>query len=149
MLIGVPAAGKTTWVKQNKDGNTLVASSDDFIERYADEHDKTYNDVFHSMIKKATQYAKEVAQQAYDLKMDLILDQTNLTRKSRAGKMVNVPKDYEKIAVYFPTPPSDIHKKRLDSRPGKNIPAHIITSMISTLEPPNKDEGFNKIIVAE
>jgi predicted kinase len=149
MLIGVPAAGKSTWIKQHAKPGTLVASSDDYIEKVADAEGKTYNDVFSDVIKAANNHARQVAKQAYDLKLDLIWDQTNLTRKSRASKLATVPKDYKKIAVFFSTPHPDVHKKRLDSRPGKSIPGHIIHSMISTIEKPSKDEGFDEIITAQ
>ena len=37
-------------------------------------------------------------------------------------------------------------KSRLASRPGKTIPANVVMGMISQLEEPTKDEGFNVII---
>lgn len=145
MLIGVPGAGKSTWIKQHNQ-NTLVASSDDYIEQQASKDNKTYNDVFDQHIKAANQYARQIAQKAFETGQDLIWDQTNLTKKSRKPKLDMVPKGYEKIAVYFSTPPADVHKKRLDSRPGKSIPDYIINSMINSLEPPSRSEGFDEII---
>ena len=147
MLIGVPASGKSTWIKQNKPG-ALVASSDDYIEKVADKAGSTYNAAFDDNIKAANQHARYIAKQAFDLGADLIWDQTNLTRKSRKAKLAIVPKHYKKIAVYFPTPAPEVHKKRLDGRPGKNIPDFVMNSMIKTLEPPSKEEGFDEIIAA-
>lgn len=147
MLVGVPAAGKSTWIKQNKPG-ALVASSDDYIEKAADKAGSTYNAAFDDNIKAANQHARFVAQQAFDLDADLIWDQTNLTRKSRKSKLAMVPKHYKKIAVFFPTPHADMHKKRLASRPGKSIPDYVLDSMIKTMEPPSKDEGFDEVITA-
>jgi predicted kinase len=121
---------------------------DDYIEQQASKSGKTYNDAFDEHIKAANQFAKHIAQQAFDLKADLIWDQTNLTKKSRKSKLDMVPKDYEKIAVFFPTPHADVHQKRLDSRPGKTIPNYILNSMINSIEPPSKSEGFDQIITA-
>jgi len=59
-----------------------------------------------------------------------------------------VPDEYQKIAVYFPTPDSDELKRRLDSRAGKTIPANILMGMASQLQPPTKDEGFDDVRVA-
>ena len=37
-------------------------------------------------------------------KKNIILDQTNLSRKSRLEKLKLVPKDYEKVCIFFMTP---------------------------------------------
>lgn len=147
MLIGVPASGKSTWVKQNRRG-AVVASSDDYIEKQAERLGSTYNDVFNDYVKDANRHAQETAKRAFADNMDVIWDQTNLTKNSRKSKLAMAPKGYEKIAVYFPTPAPEIHKKRLAGRPGKQIPDFVLNSMTKTLEPPSKDEGFDDIITA-
>jgi len=146
MLVGVPAAGKSTWIDKHNNGNVMVASSDAYIDRIAASQGKTYNDVFADNIKAATQHALNVAKQAFDLGLDLIWDQTNLNRKSRAPKLAMVPDHYEKIAVFFPTPAQDEHERRLKSRPGKQIPHNILVGMIRGLEKPTTDEGFDEVI---
>ena len=147
MLIGVPASGKSTWVKQNRRG-AVVASSDDYIEKQAERLKSTYSDVFNDYVKDANRHAQDTAKQAFADGMDVIWDQTNLTRNSRKSKLAMAPKGYKKVAVYFPTPAPEVHKKRLDSRPGKTIPDFVMNSMIKTLEPPSKEEGFDEIITA-
>ncbi len=146
MLVGVPASGKTTWVKNNR-GNALVASSDDYIEQQAEKRNTTYSEVFDEYIKAANTHAIATAKKAFSDNMDLIWDQTNLTRNGRKNKLKMVPKDYKKVAIFFPTPHEDILKKRLGSRPGKDIPDYVVSSMIRTIEKPSKDEGFDEIIV--
>jgi len=147
MTIGVPGAGKSTWIQQHQHG-ALVVSSDAHIEQQAAEKGTSYNSEFSGMIKIATALVKQEMQTAFEAGQDVILDQTNITKKSRAGKLQMVPKDYEKIAVFFPTPHPDVHDKRLASRPGKSIPNHILQGMIDMLEPPSKSEGFDQIITA-
>ena len=39
--------------------------------------------------------------------------------------------------------------KRLASRPGKNIPDHVMRNMIDGFEMPTEDEGFTEIWFAE
>ena len=146
MLIGVPASGKSTWIQKHNKSNVMVASSDVYLERVAEQESATYNDVFKKNIKAANQYALHVAKQAFDLNLDLIWDQTNINKKSRAPKLAMVPNHYEKIAVVFSTPDMDEWKRRLDSRLGKTIPWNILMSMSSNLEMPSKDEGFDEII---
>jgi predicted kinase len=146
MMIGVPGSGKSTWIQQHNHAGTMVASSDAYIDRKAEAEGKTYNDVFDKHIKAANQHVQQVAQEAFSLGLDLIWDQTNLNRKSRASKLAMVPDHYEKIAVVFPTPDKDEWKRRLDSRPGKTIPPNVLMGMASTLEQPSSDEGFDRII---
>lgn len=146
MLVGVPASGKSTWVKQNR-GDALVASSDDYIEKQAEKMGTTYNDVFDDYIKAANNHAIETARRAFSDKLDLIWDQTNLTKNGRRNKLKMVPKDYKKIAVFFSTPHIDVLKNRLGNRPEKNIPDYVMNTMIKTVEKPTTDEGFNEVIV--
>ena len=145
MLVGVPGSGKTTWTKTNR-GNALVASSDDFIEKQAEKMGATYSGVFDDYIKAANTHAIQTARKAFSDKLDLIWDQTNLTKNGRRNKLKMVPNDYKKVAVYFNTPHQDILKKRLSNRPGKNIPDYVLNTMIKTIEKPSKDEGFDEII---
>lgn len=78
--------------------------------------------------------------------MDIVWDRTNLTAKSRASKLSQIPDNYNKVAVFFSTPPDIELKRRLDSRPGKTIPANIVLGMKSQLETPTTSEGFDKVI---
>jgi len=142
MLIGVPASGKSTWVEKNK-GDALVISSDYLIEAYAADHGMTYNEVFKEQIKIATAVVKTEAQKAFDLDQDVIWDQTNITKKSRKSKLAMVPKHYHKTAVFFAAPPEEEWQRRLNSRPGKSIPSHILDSMVEMLEMPDASEGWN------
>jgi hypothetical protein len=36
-------------------------------------------------------------------------------------------------------------KRRLESRPGKNIPSHVMVQMIKGFQPPSEAEGFKEI----
>ena len=143
MLIGVPGSGKTTWIKNNKH-DAVVASTDLYIERYAMKTGKTYNDMFKELIGAATDQMNKDVAHAVQEKKDIIWDQTNLTAKSRKSKLSKIPKDYRKVAVFFPVP-SDL-RDRLASRPGKTIPDPVILSMINQLQPPTKEEGFDEIV---
>jgi hypothetical protein len=55
--------------------------------------------------------------------------------------------DYYKIAVVFKTPDPAELERRLNSRPGKNIPKHVQASMADQLNnnPPTLEEGFDEI----
>jgi predicted kinase len=90
--------------------------------------------------------AKEVVV-ARDTKRDIIWDQTSTTVKSRAKKFAMLP-DYEHIAVVFKTPEHKELMSRLLNRPGKEIPDHVIASMIASWEDPTEEEGFKEIWIA-
>jgi gluconate kinase len=53
--------------------------------------------------------------------------------------------NYEHIAVVFKTPEKEELARRLASRPGKNIPEHVMRSMIENFDVPTEDEGFKEI----
>jgi len=78
---------------------------------------------------------------------DIIWDQTSTTVKSRAKKFAMLP-DYEHIAVVFNTPEHKELYRRLLSRPGKDIPDHVIASMIAGFEMPTLEEGFKEVWTA-
>ena len=148
-LIGVPGSGKSTWV-DNQDWALTCArvSTDKWVEIYAKEVDRTYSEVFADFMPTAVELmAKEVVA-AREIGRDIIWDQTSTTVKSRAKKFSMLP-DYEHIAVVFKTPEHTELMRRLMSRPGKEIPDHVIASMIASWEDPTEEEGFNQIWFAK
>ena len=147
MLIGVPGSGKSTWIKnQNFDmSRTLIASTDDQIETLAAAAGKTYNDVFNELIKSATVAMNHQVREAIQVGADIVWDQTNTSIKARKQKLDMIPKSYNKVAVVFPTPGAVELGRRLAGRVGKNIPDHVMRSMISGLHPPSYMEGFDQI----
>lgn len=147
MLIGVPASGKSTWLAQQDLSNAVILSSDDIIQARADAQGKTYDQVFKREVKSATTEMMAQLRAAIEADKDVYWDQTNVTAAARAKKLAQVPDVYEKVAVFFPTPDSKEHARRLSSRPGKTIPWNVIQGMKSQLEPPTAEEGFGKIII--
>jgi predicted kinase len=144
-LIGVPAAGKSTWIK-NQDwllGLTIV-STDAFVEDYAREQGKTYIEVFEEYMPTAIDLMSEQVVFAREHGHTVIWDQTSTTVKSRARKFRMLP-DYEHVAVVFRTPNLDVLKERLASRPGKDVPWEVVQGMIDGWEEPTHEEGFTEI----
>ena len=146
-LIGVPGAGKSTWIKDQIWALGLtVVSTDAFVEDYARAQGKTYSEVFTDYMPTAVDLMAEQVVRARELGHTVIWDQTSTTISSRAKKFRMLP-DYEHIAVVFRTPEHTELMRRLASRwdAGKIIPEHVIASMIASWEEPTEEEGFMEI----
>ena len=144
-LIGVPCAGKSTWIKNQiwMLGLTVV-STDAFVEDYARAQGKTYSEVFKDYMPRAVELMAEQVVRARELDHTIIWDQTSTTIASRTRKFRMLP-DYEHIAVVFTTPAIEVLKERLASRPGKEIPWEVVQEMIDNFEMPTEEEGFKEI----
>lgn len=150
MLVGVPGSGKSTWVNrqiEQKD-KYYIASTDRLLEIYASMRGATYDDVFKENIGYAEKAMLTHVKDAIMYNYDIIWDQTNISRKSRAKKLAMIPDTYEKIAVFFPTPETGELDRRLATRTGKTIPPYVIDGMVEMLEQPMVAEGFDEVRVA-
>jgi tRNA uridine 5-carbamoylmethylation protein Kti12 len=150
MLTGVPGSGKSTWLKDNgfmDRIDCMILSTDNYIQQIANEMGKTYSEVFRDTIKDAENNLYKSLNVALDYELDIIWDQTNLTRKIRMNKLKHIPLNYHRMAMVFPTPEPKTHTAWLNSeaRVGKTIPDAIIHSMIENFEHPAMSEGFNSI----
>ncbi len=144
-LIGVPGAGKSTWIKEQDWAKDIpVVSTDNFVEAYAKEQGKTYNEVFKDYMPIAVKLMANQALVCQANGLDVIWDQTSTTIASRKRKFNTLP-GYEHIAVVFKTPEKEELARRLASRPGKNIPDNVMRSMIDNFEMPTEEEGFKEI----
>ena len=144
-LIGVPGAGKSTWIKNQEWANDcVIVSTDNHVERQAEFEGKTYNEVFKDFMPFAVKLMADDVVKAREAGRDIIWDQTSTTVASRARKFNMLP-DYEHIAVVFKTPARDELNLRLSGRPGKHIPKNVIDSMIAGWDEPELDEGFKEI----
>jgi len=144
-LIGVPCAGKSTWIKNQvwALGLTIV-STDAFVEDYARQQGKTYSEVFKDYMPRAVELMAEQVVRARELGHTIFWDQTSTSIASRTRKFNMLP-DYEHIAVVFKTPEISVLKERLASRPGKEIPWEVVQGMIDNFEMPSEEEGFKEI----
>jgi adenylate kinase family enzyme len=146
-LIGVPAAGKTTWLKSQQWilGMEYV-STDHHVEEYAKQQGKTYTEVFKDYMPTAVELMAREVRDARLAERDILWDQTSTTVKSRERKFNMLP-DYWHIAVVFPTPEISVLKERLAGREssGKIVPWEVVQGMIDNFEYPTEVEGFKEI----
>ena len=144
-LIGVPAAGKSTWINsQNWISGMEYVSTDHHVHEYAKLQGKTYREVFEEYMPTAVELMAQEVVAARTAGRDVLWDQTSTTVKSRARKFNMLP-NYEHIAVVFPTPAIAVLKERLASRIEQPIPWEVVQGMIDNFEYPTNDEGFKEI----
>ena len=149
ILVGIPASGKSTWIANQKwTADCVVTSTDKFVDAYALSKKKTYSEVFNAYMPTAIELMLEDVRMAYENSSTLIWDQTSTTILSRAKK-IRMLAGYHKIAIVFKIPEATELERRLKSRPGKDIPAYVIKSMIEGFEMPTLKEGFDEIWNAE
>ncbi len=150
VLIGLPGSGKSTFINNyrlNRHG--IIASTDNIIEEKAKEMGLSYSEAFNkidfSLIEKQM---RDQIIKAGKLRKNIIIDQTNMSNKSRQSKMNLVPSIYDRYAIVF-SPDLNTLNKRLEKREketGKKIPQNVIDSMRSNYVPPSEVEKFKDII---
>lgn len=146
MLIGLPGSGKSTWTNklfELEALDALILSTDNYVQAWADEEGSTYDEVFDKAIRSATSQLDFWVRHCKKFNISAVWDQTNLTAKSRAKKLRQLP-NHRKVAVVFQADAETLQQRRAN-RPGKTIPQHVLDHM--KLEMPSLDEGFDEIIL--
>lgn len=150
-LMGLPGSGKSTHLQSFQlQFREFIYSTDNLIEQWAASSGTTYDAIFKESIKPATaQMNKELAD-AISFKKNIVWDQTLMSVKSRAKALRHFQGTNYKLGCICFVPPVlradlDEHTRRLQSRPGKTIPMHVIDQMRISYQPPHMDEGFTAI----
>lgn len=149
MLVGLPGTGKSTWIKNQglwDRTDVMVLSTDNYIESVAAGEGKTYSEVFPMAIKQAEKNLLEGLEYAIKAKMNIVWDQTNLSRSTRLKKINKVPLCYRMVARVFPVPVNHDEWLNSSERAGKVIPRHVLDSMKAVYEEPTIYEGFDEVI---
>ena len=146
MLVGIPCSGKSTFVNRLKKipfwENAVVLSTDNYIEKVAQEHNTTYSEIFEDCIDEATRQLELSLIEAKDKGRNIIWDQTNISRKTRKKKLSKLPSLYARGVIYFDISLEDA-LERNKHREGKFIPESILKRMYHQLEVPTLEEGFD------
>ena len=137
-LVGPPGCGKSTYAKQNFDKENFVVLSSDEIrqELLKDESDQSQNDhVFEVLYKRMND--------ALSKNKNVVIDATNITKKTRKFVFDNIKFECTKTALVFDTPKNVCHI--LNKRRERVVPDYVIEKYFNIFEFPEKSEGFNNI----
>lgn len=152
MLIGCPASGKSTYIKNLFPvlQNSVVMSFDSIIESFAEKDGTDYATAFNAHAQEAGTIYDQSFKEALATNKNIIIDKTNMSKKSRAKTLNLINKDdWMLVAIDFSQVPIGEIKKRLANREketGKHIPEKVVEQMLASYEAPTRDEGFNYII---
>tara|TARA_R110000868_G_scaffold36249_1_gene128792 strand:- start:741 stop:1223 length:483 start_codon:yes stop_codon:yes gene_type:complete len=146
MLCGIPCSGKSTYMDKLRAyeywENSVVLSTDNYIEEQAKRLGMTYNEVFQDCIDEATRQLEMSFVRAKEEGKRIIWDQTNLSIKTRKKKLIKVPSIYKRTAVWFRVDLEEAFKRN-ETREGKFIPESILKRMYHQFEVPTLEEGFD------
>jgi predicted kinase len=136
-VISAPGgAGKTTWIKENTDGETVVISLDDLREELTGKRSDQ------SMNGQVLQLGKERLRQALREKRDIIWDSTSLRRDNRS-MVLDLGLDYHAKTriVALGTPPEVAHQRNRDRK--AQIPASILEKQYHQWQWPDLSEAHS------
>jgi predicted kinase len=147
LLVGPPLSGKTTWINNNFPDTYVISRDEIVMEVFGS---RNYNDAFRNVNQKdVDKILRQRISDAAKSGNNVILDMTNISPKRRRSTLSNFNKDYNKVAVVFPTLSDDDYLFRNNQRiinENKSISLSIIKDMIYNYVPPSLEEGFNEII---
>ena len=147
ILIGPPLSGKTTWIRENFPTTEVISRDEIVMEVYGS---RNYTEAFKSVNQKEVD--RILTQKFLDAnkeKKSVIVDMTHMASKRRKQNLNYFSNDYYKLGVIFPILSDDEYERRNQKRieeENKNLPMSIVKSMISSYQPIQPDENFNKVI---
>ena len=151
IMVGIPCSGKSTYIKEMKRQNPdlVVLSIDNCVHFLAQYLGKTYDTAFMEVVEAAERMMWSICDMAIERNLNVVFDQTNLTKKSRRKKLSRLPSNYKIDCVYFNTPLEVAMSRMNNSDRDKTIPDHVMHNMIRNLQEPTAAEGFEKVIVID
>ncbi len=150
ILCGLPASGKSTYIKELEDSHSIV-SRDECLMTLASQKfqakEFTYNEAWEKVdqkeVDKLLQLRFNNAKKYSDLGLNTIIDMTHMSKKSRRKSLSHFGSDYyKKCVVFLPDMPTLL--LRNEKRCGKIIGRDVIEKMMRSFYPPTYEE-FDEI----
>ena len=142
VMCGLPASGKSTFIKNKANSNIVVVSRDEirfsFI-RYKPYKYFAYEDqvkrIFWEKINAALAEGK-----------DVIADQTSLTIGSRKSLLKHVSGYDDVVLIWIDTDFETCYKRNAKRKGIEKVPPNTLKSMRDSFNTPSLNEGFSRII---
>lgn len=137
MLVGLPCSGKSTWTRAHLPKMVRISTDDHVLER-SQATGIDYQEGLQKFYQEAEIKARLAMSDAIAANQDVVIDQANLTRSSRANKLAVFPAHYARIACFFEVP-VEIAIERNAIRKNKGghwVPEAVIREMAERLEAP-------------
>jgi predicted kinase len=147
-LLGVPGSGKSTFLNSKVKDSFVVLSRDDILMEYAHSHEISgnFSEVWKQLSDDEQKEIDKLLHKRFNSycknNLNIVVDMTNMSLKSRRKWFNSVPKHYYKVATFFRINEKDLNK-RLKLRckeTGKCIRESLIQSMKRNLSLPTNLE---------
>ena len=131
ILIGLPAAGKTSFYR----------------ERFAATHDHVSKDLLGNN-RRSDRRQEQLIVASLSQGRSVVVDNTNTTRSARAA-IIGIARAHgaEISAYYFPTDVQDALRRNRAREGRDRVPDVAIFAARTRLEPPSLEEGFDRLFV--
>jgi len=146
MLVGLPCSGKSTWARTHLPKMVRISTDDHVLER-SQAAGIDYKEGLEKFYQEAEIKARLTMADAIAANREVVIDQANLTRSSRANKIAAFPAHYARIACFFEVPVEvaiELNAIR-KNKGGHWVPEDVIREMAERLEAPF-EPAFDEVI---